>query len=409
MLILHDPATLKHATIEILGSKVIPAHESPDRISAILSAIHQKPTHHVRTINFDPFSDSGITLLNTLSSTHDPGYVEHLQHVHAKWVAEGLIKPDDSVLPECFPFPNLSGKKSWWEHPPKDSFARAGFYAFDMSTGIAAETWEAVVASANLAAEGVREAIAIASPNREDHSVTNETSPSATPTSHPTVLALCRPPGHHCDTRRAGGYCYINNAVVAVETFRRLQQVTKPHHDTAPRIAILDLDFHHGNGTQEAFYSDPHVLYISIHGQDEYPYYTGSAEETGPEGTPSAGMNLNLPLPSRSSLDTYISALEIALQRLEVFAPDLLLVSLGFDTFHLDPLGGFGFESGEDYGRVASLVRGCLGRVHEKKGRSVPSVILLEGGYVLERLGENVLGFLDGWEGRKQLAQQKGQ
>jgi acetoin utilization deacetylase AcuC-like enzyme len=392
MLILYDPATLAHKTVELIGAKLILALESPERISAILESIRASGAHEINTVTFESNSSSASEFLQALSSTHDAGYLHHLEHTHSAWLKEGLIESHESILPECFPFPNSvglgDGKES--RDPPKDIFARTGFYAFDMSTGICADTWQSTIASANLAFEGVR---ALLFPPPGQLSRDKRLS---------SVLALCRPPGHHCDTRRAGGYCYVNNAVVAVEAFRtyQRQKLDQAEPSMRPRIAILDLDFHHGNGTQEAFYSDPGVLYVSIHGQDEFPYYTGRSSETGLGAA--QGTNLNLPLAAGSSVQQYLEELRIGLEFMVNFRPDFVVVSLGFDTFHLDPLGSFKIET-EDYATIAGQVKEKLKalEVEVEQGSSakpIPCLILLEGGYVIEKLGPNLLSFLKSWE-----------
>lgn len=405
MLILHDPTTLAHKTIELLGAKLVPALESPERISAILKSLEASNGHEIETINVTRDSRSGAELLHVLTSTHDAGYLHHLEHAHASWLKEGLIEPHESVLPECFLFPTVTRNGHEGDPcpgPPKDIFARAGFYAFDMSTGICASTWPSVLASANLAFRGVKALCPPPPPSPPDQAPPRSTT-------LPTVLALCRPPGHHCDTRRAGGYCYLNNAVVAVETFRlhysppstTTTLSLSPSPSPPPHIAILDLDFHHGNGTQEAFYADPSVLYISIHGEDEYPYYTGAASETGASNA--RHTNINLPLPARSSAQQYLQKLAIGLGALVDFAPDFVVLSLGFDTFHLDPLGSFTIET-EDYAKIAGRVRETLESLQRERdgdtssAAGVPCLILLEGGYVIESLGPNMLSFLKGWE-----------
>jgi len=157
--------------------------------------------------------------------------------------------------------------------------------------------------------------------------------------------------------------------------------------DATPRIAILDIDFHHGNGTQELFYADPAVMYVSLHGQDEFPYYTGAADETGLGAA--AGTNLNFPLPVGSPVEEYLRTLASGLECLVAFKPHFLIVSLGFDTFHADPLGFFQIHTA-DYETIAKTVRRSL--------PDVPALILLEGGYVIEHLGANVLSFLRGWK-----------
>ena len=171
----------------------------------------------------------------------------------------------------------------------------------------------------------------------------------------------------------------VDNAAVAISTWRK--------HSPDARIGILDVDFHHGNGTQDIFYDDGNVFYTSIHGEDEFPYYTGAEDERGAgEGT---GMNLNLPLAKGSTFDKYLEKLDQALDALFAFAPELLVVSLGFDTFRLDPLGCFDIDT-EDYEVMARRARTRL--------PGVPTVILLEGGYSIDHLGANLLSFLRGWE-----------
>jgi acetoin utilization deacetylase AcuC-like enzyme len=244
LLTLWDPDTLIHQTVELLGSKLIPALESPDRLRAILKSLHGSE-HELRTLEFGSYTTQERVnrLLHLTSETHDANYLLHLRSIFQTWLDAGLLKEDGHVLPECFVFPTATGKPP---RAPKDPFARAGYYAFDMSSGIMSESYKAIVASANLACEGTDMLSGFARlPNDID-----------------TVVALCRPPGHHCDGQRAGGYCYINNAALAVSTWR------STHTDA--QIGILDIDFHHGNGTQQIFYADPKVLYVSIHGEDEF-------------------------------------------------------------------------------------------------------------------------------------------
>jgi acetoin utilization deacetylase AcuC-like enzyme len=277
--------------------------------------------------------------------------------VFNQWRKGGLIEENEHVLPECFVFPSSAAVPT---QPPKDIYARAGYFAFDMSSGIMDKTYISIIASANLALEAVRQI-------RESQA-------------H-EVVALCRPPGHHCNGHKAGGYCYVNNAAVAISEWRR--------QSPGAKIGILDIDFHHGNGTQDIFYADPRTFYTSIHGEDEFPYYTGKEDERG-EGN-AIGTNLNLPLATGSTLDRYLERLELALSALSKHEPEFLIVSLGFDTFHLDPLGSFKIYT-EDYEIMARTVRQRL--------PSVPTVIFLEGGYALEHLGNNLLSFLEGWEVR---------
>jgi acetoin utilization deacetylase AcuC-like enzyme len=374
MLVLTDSSTLHHRTTELLGSKLIPALECPERIEVIVAAVQQESSLELKTLCFEssPSADKAV-LHDLVRNSHDGDYLDYLSTVHAEWVNRGLIKPDETILPECFPLQRLSRYKEGTERlrsPPKDIFARSGYYMFDMSAGISEGTWNSALASANLAVEAAK------------YATKNASAGSC------SIMALCRPPGHHCTTRLAGGYCYINNAVVAAHALRKFHH-ENPQEDIQLKIAILDLDFHHGNGTQDYFYKDPSVLYVSIHGMDEYPYYSGAETEIG-EGR-GKGFNINYPLPSGSGINEYSKVLESALAAIEEFHPDYLIVSLGFDTFHLDPLGSFNIET-EDYRRIATQVHSAAGLKRK------PSLILLEGGYVLDRLGANLCTFLLGWE-----------
>ena len=244
LVILWDPDTLLHQTVELLGSKLIPALESPNRLEAIVKAVRSSE-HELRSVNFSSVAaqDQTRQLLTLASETHGSKYLEHLRDIFQTWLDAGLLKKDGNVLPECFVYPSATGKVA---RPPRDPFARAGYYAFDMSSGIMSDSYKAIVASANLASEGT-------------HMLSGS---SGVPNALDTVVALSRPPGHHCDGQRAGGYCYINNAALAVSTWRSV------HPDA--QAGILDIDFHHGNGTQEIFYADPKVLYVSIHGEGEF-------------------------------------------------------------------------------------------------------------------------------------------
>lgn len=382
MLVLGDVRTLLHRTVELLNGKSIPAYESPERILSIVQALTADGTHEYLEVGAHPRHNQSLTrpaansnagqASTFVAETHDPGYLHYLQTVHGEWVSLGLIRQDEVVLPECFRLPSVA-MKGQEPREPRDPSARSGYYSFDMSAGISSDSWTSIMASAELATEAVRTLF--------------PRSPSARP--RKDVLALCRPPGHHCTTRMAGGYCYLNNAVVAVQALRHFHRHSAG--DPWPKIVILDIDFHHGNGTQDYFYHDPSVVYVSIHGEDEYPYYTGSSEEEGArEG---AGTNWNIPLPVGTSADEYVDRLADAMAILEDARPQYLVLSLGFDTYHGDPLGYFGIRT-EDYERIARVIRG------HPSVKNVPAVLLLEGGYVVDALGQNMLSFLRGWEGR---------
>jgi acetoin utilization deacetylase AcuC-like enzyme len=194
----------------------------------------------------------------------------------------------------------------------------------------------------------------------------------------PAAFALCRPPGHHASHDLAGGYCYINNAAVAAQAFR---------DQGASRVAILDVDYHHGNGTQRIFYEREDVLYVSVHGrpEEEYPFLLGFAEERGAGA--GEGFNLNLPLPKGTAWDAYAKALAAGLAAVRDYAPDVLVVSLGADAYKLDPVSAFALES-EDFTSIGQAVR-TLG---------LPTLFVMEGGYAVEALGINIVNTLSGFE-----------
>jgi acetoin utilization deacetylase AcuC-like enzyme len=195
------------------------------------------------------------------------------------------------------------------------------------------------------------------------------------------VYGLCRPPGHHAARAMYGGYCFFNNAAIAA------QDVVARG---AGRIAILDVDYHHGNGTQQIFYARDDVLYVSLHGDPDraYPYLAGFAEETGAGA--GAGANLNLPLPVRCDDGAYLAALGRGLEAIERSGVETLIVSLGIDTYERDPICDLALTTAgyhEVGRRVAAL--------------GLTTIVLQEGGYFVPHLGENVRNWLLGLEGRE--------
>jgi acetoin utilization deacetylase AcuC-like enzyme len=204
-----------------------------------------------------------------------------------------------------------------------------------------------------------------------------------------TAFALCRPPGHHAHANIAGGYCYINNAAVAA------QSLLAPRSKRARadiRVAILDVDVHHGNGTQHIFYARNDVFFASLHGDPnwQYPYFLGGKDETG-VGV-GVGFNANFPLPKGATDHLFLSMLEAACERIAKFAPRYLVVSLGADTFCQDPLGGLA---------LTEHVYARIGRALAQLG--LPTVFIMEGGYAIAQLGANVVNVLLGFEGRPNL------
>jgi acetoin utilization deacetylase AcuC-like enzyme len=276
-------------------------------------------------------------------AVHDPDYVDYLKHAFEVYVAR--YPGEQAVVPGTFAL----GARRKTRH----IYGQAGYYAFGIGAPILQGTWQAAYWSAQCAltaADAVRQG-------------------------EPAAYALCRPPGHHTTANQCGGFCYLNNAAIAA----RHLQAGQP----GSRIAILDVDYHHGNGTQEIFYSDPSVLFCSLHADpdEDYPYFWGGAEERG-EGS-GAGFNRNWPLPLGITDPMYLAALCEAVEAIRAFAPRFLVVSLGLDTFTGDPVGGF-----------ALTTEGLAEAGQQIAGLGLPTVVVQEGGYLLEKLGTNAAAFL---------------
>ena len=242
----------------------------------------------------------------------------------------------------------LSEAYAQWHADKKD--------ADDFALPFVAGTWQAVRSSAGVALTGQR---LVAADER-------------------AAFALCRPPGHHAARDLAGGYCYVNNAAVAAQAFR---------DGGAARVAILDVDYHHGNGTQDIFYTRADVLFVSLHGdpEQEYPYFAGYADERG--AGDGEGHNLNYPMPWGTAWERYGEALADGLAKIRAFGPDVLVVSLGVDTFKDDPISQFKLEH-EDYLRLGEMIAGL----------GLPTLFVMEGGYAVEAIGVNVVNTLSGFE-----------
>jgi acetoin utilization deacetylase AcuC-like enzyme len=311
--------------------------EVPARVETILTAVQSAGLGRVI-----PAEDHG---LEPVLAVHDEGMVQHLQSAYAANAAcFGKAEP---VLPGTFAM-RYTGPR------PEGFLGQLGYYAFGTGTPILERTWEAAYWSAQCAL----------------------TAADRVGAGERVAYALCRPPGHHAARDLYGGFCYLNNVAIAA---RRLQRERK--------IAILDIDYHHGNGTQSIFYADPTVLFCSLHADPEenYPFYWGNPQERG--SGPGEGFNYNWLVPQRADDFIYLRILEQALGKIQEFQPAALLVSTGFDTAVGDTVGGFcvtasGFRS---IGRAIA-------------GLGLPTVLVQEGGYRLDTLGENALAFLEAFE-----------
>lgn len=287
--------------------------------------------------------------LDPILAVHDPGYLEYLQTGNQRPIVdpESDGQPAEVFFPAAFPFTDL------WPAHHGSVMADAGYYCFDTYAPLTAEVWPAALLAA-------RCALTAADLLREGKRA---------------ALAVCRPPGHHAMRAKCGGFCYLNNAAIAAQYLAQ-----------DGKVAILDVDYHHGNGTQEIFYASAQVLYISLHADpaEAYPYFSGWPDETGAgEG---AGYNLNLPLPPGTDDAAYGEALEIALEKVRAFAPRFLVLSLGFDICVNDPLTTFAVSPvffGEMARRIVRL--------------DLPTAVITEGGYAVEALGDLALRFVQGW------------
>lgn len=288
-----------------------------------------------------PPQDFGLA---PIVEVHRHEMVAFLQTAHERFVAE---TGRDVALPETFSIGERPRRK------PVSVWGLLGYYCFDIGSPIFAGTWPAAYGSAQTA---VTAAAAIANGER-------------------LAYALCRPPGHHAAADMFGGFCYLNNAAIASQWLVEKGQ----------RIAILDLDYHHGNGTQEIFYGRADVLTCSIHADPlhEYPFYWGFADEYGIGA--GENYNFNFPLPLGTQEAAYLVALDIALRRIRAFVPDTLVISFGADTLQDDPVGGFKL-TGESYGRIATQIAAL----------DLPTLVIQEGGYLLPQLGACVVSFLQG-------------
>jgi acetoin utilization deacetylase AcuC-like enzyme len=343
MNVVYSPVHARHdGGVELYRGRLVPTFETPERAAMILAAL-AAAGHAIVGPRELPES--------RLLRVHDAGFVEFLRGAHARWVAEGR---EGHVLPSGFPARGLRQDRR-----PAGISGQLGWYAFDASTPIVAGTWDAALAAARCA---MTAAALVAGGER-------------------AAYALCRPPGHHAGRATYGGYCYLNNAALAAQYLR---------DEGCGRVTVLDVDYHHGNGTQEIFWERADVQFVSLHGSPdtEYPWFLGYSDERGAGA--GEGFTFNLPLPAGTGWDGYQAALAEALEAIRRFAPDALVVSLGVDTFAADPISAFALE-GRHYPLMGELLAGL----------GLPTVLVQEGGYAVAEIGMNVAGVLGAFESRR--------
>ncbi|MEG8047893.1 histone deacetylase family protein [Sphingomonas aerolata] len=307
--------------------------EMPARVDAILAAL-------------DPVETPADRGEAAILAVHSPAYVTFLKDAARLWREAGRT---GDAIPYAFP---IRGRR------PLDLTridALIGAHSFDATTPITPDSWAASYGSAQSALAATQAVLA----------------------GDRAAFALCRPPGHHAGADYCGGYCHLNTAAIAAQAARDAG---------VARVAILDIDYHHGNGTQDIFYDRGDVFYASVHAdpRTDYPFFWGHADETG-DGD-GRGATLNLPLPHGTTIDAFRTAQTIALDAIAAFDPGLLVVSFGADTWAGDPISHFALTT-PDYAVLARDIA----------ARGWPTAIVMEGGYAVDALGHNVDSFLRGF------------
>lgn len=322
------------------GGKRVPYYENPDRMDRIASALRR--TEWAEFCAPEDFS------LDPILAVHDRGYLNFLASCWNEWLA---ADPEIAASPGQYAFLPATFALRRAARPTSSLFGRGGYYIMDLSACIVEGTYKAALASAACALSAA----------------------SSIVSSQRSAFALCRPPGHHAGRDYAAGYCFINNAAVAANWL-----------SGKGRVALLDIDYHAGNGTQDIFYERNDVLTVSIHGNPdfEYPHFIGFADETGAgEGL---GFHRNFPLPKGTDDAGYLAVLDEALAMIRDFAPGFLVLSAGLDIFDGDPLGTFRITR-EGIGEIGKRVAGL----------KLPTVVIMEGGYANDALGENAVALLE--------------
>ncbi|KAB8140517.1 histone deacetylase family protein [Chloroflexia bacterium SDU3-3] len=339
---IYTPASALHnPPFELIEGQVVTPHESQQRADIIHAAIRQA--------QIGPISEAADHGRAPIEAIHSPDYLDYLEHIYVRWVAAG-------GHPAAALADTLAVR--WMRRPSLSPLALPGYYAYDLSSAIVAGTYQAAYGAAQAAL----------------------TAASLLRAGERAAYALCRPPGHHAGRDLHGGYCYLNNAAIAAQFLRQAGQP----------VAVLDIDFHHGNGTQQIFYGRGDLLTVSIHGSPDrvYPYFLGFADELG-EGE-GEGANLNIPLEKGTTNGQFLAALEQALERVAQFGAAYLVISTGLDTFGSDPLGDFALTS-DAYAQIGARIAQA----------GLPTLFVQEGGYAVAELGTNVVGLLAGFEGTR--------
>lgn len=344
MKIFYTPDHVLHAPkAELHRGAMVTPHEGPHRMKMLLTGLEQA--------GFSRFETAPPCHMDYIRAVHSADYIDFLQTAWTRWKAAGY---SGDVLPMSYPHKPRSAK------PPVDIDGAAGYFCSSSDTVVTQTSWQALKSIADMTIGAVM-------------SVTTSTQ------STKSAFILTRPPGHHAGANYMSGYCLLNFTAIAAQALR---------NEGASRVAVLDVDFHHGNGTQDIFYEREDVLFTSIHGEPDhhFPYFWGHKDETG-KGK-GDGFNVNYPLPAGSNYSTWRAALMNGLSKIEAFGSDALVVSLGVDTYEHDPISSFKLKTPDysDYGAAIAKL-------------GLPTIIVMEGGYGVPEIGSNTAEFLKGFSG----------
>ncbi len=334
-----DEAQRQHNPVNFLSSGAPqPNPEQPGRVQALVDGAKAAGLSQSAT------EDHGMA---PIARVHSAEYIHFLRHIYTRW------QRIDGASPEVIP--NIHPDRRTVSYP-KSAVGQAGFHMADTACPISEHTFHSAYWSAQSAVSATNDVMAGAKAS----------------------YGLCRPPGHHAFSDLAGGFCFFNNSAIAAAHLKQ----------NGLRAAIVDVDLHHGNGTQGIFYADPDVLTVSVHADPirYYPFFWGHAQERG-EGE-GLGTNLNLPLKMGTGDEGFLEALDKGLERVRDFGADIVVVALGLDAFEGDPFGGLSVsEQGfaEIGRRFAQL--------------DLPCVMIQEGGYLCDELGDNLTAFMKGFQG----------
>lgn len=344
----NDQHPLHHGRHEMFRGELVPCFEVPARADYVLQELCAR--------GFGDIASAPPVDRAAFEGVHAARYLHFLEHAWAEWVALDPANAQRDALPSYWPIRSFRS-----DVLPASFPARMGLFSFDAGSPITAGTWQAASQGGACAVAGAAQLL------QGDRA----------------AFVLSRPPGHHAGHDFFGGYCFINNAAVAAQRLR---------DGGLAKVAVLDIDYHHGNGTQAIFYERADVFFASVHGDPhtEYPYYLGYADERGAGA--GEGCNLNLPLPRGTGFARWREALRQALQAIAAFGAQALVVSLGLDTFESDPISGFRLRSA-DYLPVGE----------DLASAGLPTLFVFEGGYAVAEVGINAANVLEGFAARAGL------